>query len=89
MLVYQCLRAKPTRMGNPRRVYIVSRFEDDGEYQRWVCVDVTLASYEGREAIRAHIDAGAVELDPEEIEISGREYQIWARKARRTCSIAT
>ena len=83
MLVYQSLRAKPTRMGNPRRVYIVSRFEDDGEYQRWVCVDVTLASYEGREAIRAHIDAGAVELDPRgEIEITGREYQAWARIAR-------
>ena len=84
MLVYQSLRAKPTRMGNPRRVYIVSRTEDDGGINLILHrVAVTLASHEGREAIRAHIDAGAIELDPRgEIEITGREYQAWARIAR-------
>jgi hypothetical protein len=90
MLVYQSLRAKPTRMGNPRRVYIVSRTEDDGGINLILHrVAVTLASHEGREAIRAYIDAGAIELAPGEIEITGREYQAWARIARRTCSIVT
>lgn len=73
MLLYQHLRAPNDRNGNPRRLYVFYKTDEDGDTQGYASlVRVHDEGYAGRPL---HLLEGAIELPS--VGISASEYRDW------------